>query len=73
MGRHVLDFLAWLPWALPGVLISLALLSATLGIGKSVTPIYGTLYLLILAIIIKELPLGTQISKSQRHANRQGT
>jgi iron(III) transport system permease protein len=64
MGRHVLDFLAWLPWALPGVLISLALLSATLGIGKAVTPIYGTLYLLILAIIIKELPLGTQISKA---------
>jgi iron(III) transport system permease protein len=62
-GRHILDFLAWLPWALPGVLISLALLTATLGIGKAVTPIYGTLYLLILAIIIKELPLGTQISK----------
>lgn len=63
-GRHVLDFLTWLPWALPGVLISLALLSATLGIGKAVTPIYGTLYLLVLAIIIKELPLGTQISKA---------
>lgn len=63
-GRHVLDFLAWLPWALPGVLIGLALLSATLGIGKAVTPIYGTLYLLILAIIVKETPLGTQIAKA---------
>ena len=64
MGRQVLDFLAWLPWALPGVLISLALLWATLGIGKAVTPIYGTLYLLVLAIMIKELPLGTQIAKA---------
>lgn len=63
-GRHLLDYLAWLPWALPGVLISLALLSATLGIGKAVTPIYGTLYLLILAIIVKETPLGTQIAKA---------
>jgi iron(III) transport system permease protein len=63
-GRQILDFLVWLPWALPGVLISLALLWATLGIGKSVTPIYGTLYLLVLAIMIKELPLGTQISKA---------
>jgi iron(III) transport system permease protein len=63
-GRQVLDFLVWLPWALPGVLISLALLWATLGIGKGVTPIYGTLYLLVLAIMIKELPLGTQISKA---------
>ncbi len=63
-GRHILEFLVWLPWALPGVLISLALLWATLGIGKAITPIYGTLYLLVLAIIIKELPLGTQISKA---------
>lgn len=64
MGRQVLEFLAWLPWALPGVLISLALLWATLGIGKAVTPLYGTLYLLVLAIMIKELPLGTQIAKA---------
>jgi iron(III) transport system permease protein len=64
LGRQVLDFLVWLPWALPGVLISLALLWATLGIGKGVTPIYGTIYLLVLAIMIKELPLGTQISKA---------
>jgi len=63
-GRQLLDFLVWLPWALPGVLISLALLWATLGIGKAVTPIYGTLYLLVLAIIVKELPLGTQMSKA---------
>jgi iron(III) transport system permease protein len=64
MGRQLLDFLIWLPWALPGVLISLALLWATLGIGRAVTPIYGTLYLLVLAIMIKELPLGTQICKA---------
>ena len=63
-GRQILDFLVWLPWALPGVLISLALLWATLGIGKGVTPIYGTIYVLVLAIMIKELPLGTQISKA---------
>jgi iron(III) transport system permease protein len=63
-GRQVLDFLVWLPWALPGVLISLALLWATLGIGNAITPIYGTIYLLILAIMIKELPLGAQISKA---------
>jgi iron(III) transport system permease protein len=63
-GRRILDFLVWLPWALPGVLISLALLWATLGIGKAITPIYGTLYILVLAIMIKELPLGTQISKA---------
>jgi iron(III) transport system permease protein len=62
-GRGLVDFLSWLPWALPGVLISLALLWTFLGSGKLFTPLYGTIYLLILAIIIKELPLGTQVFK----------
>jgi ABC-type Fe3+ transport system permease subunit len=53
-----------LPWALPGVLISLALLWAALGSGNIVKLIYGTVFLLILAIIIKEMPLGSQIIKA---------
>jgi iron(III) transport system permease protein len=60
-GRGVVDVLAWLPWALPGVLISLALLWAVLGSGDTAKWIYGTLSLLVVAIIIKEMPLGTQI------------
>jgi len=63
-GRNVIDILSWLPWALPGVLISLALLWAVLGSGDYVKLIYGTVALLIVAIIIKEMPLGTQIIKA---------
>lgn len=63
-GRGLLDFLTWLPWALPGVLISLALLWVFLGSGKIFIGLYGTIYLLILAIIIKELPLGSQVLKA---------
>ena len=63
-GRTVVDILSWLPWALPGVLISLALLWAVLGSGDYVKLIYGTVALLVLAIIIKEMPLGTQIIKA---------
>ena len=63
-GRGLLDFLSWLPWALPGVLISLALLWVFLGTGSIFIALYGTVYLLILAIIIKELPLGNQILKA---------
>jgi iron(III) transport system permease protein len=63
-GRAVVDVLSWLPWALPGVLISLALLWAVLGSGDYVKLIYGTVSLLVLAIIIKEMPLGTQIIKA---------
>lgn len=62
-GRGAMDFLTWLPWALPGVLLGLALLWTFLS-----TPflrgLYGTIYLLILAIIIAELPLGTQVLKA---------
>jgi iron(III) transport system permease protein len=62
-GRGTMDFLTWLPWALPGVLLGLALLWTFLS-----TPflrgLYGTIYLLILAIIIAELPLGTQVLKA---------
>jgi iron(III) transport system permease protein len=60
-GRRFIDVLSWLPWALPGVLISLALLWAVLGSGEYVKLIYGTVFVLVLAIIIKEMPLGTQI------------
>jgi iron(III) transport system permease protein len=63
-GRRLIDVLSWLPWALPGVLISLALLWAVLGSGDAVKLIYGTVFLLGLAIVIKEMPLGTQIIKA---------
>ena len=63
-GRGAIDILSWLPWALPGVLISLALLWAVLGSGEYVKLIYGTVSVLVLSIIIKEMPLGTQIVKA---------
>jgi iron(III) transport system permease protein len=63
-GRRIIDVLSWLPWALPGVLISLALLWTVLGSGEVVKLAYGTIALLVLAIIIKEMPLGTQMLKA---------
>jgi iron(III) transport system permease protein len=63
-GRGFIDILSWLPWAMPGVLISLALLWSVLGSGDSIKLLYGTVSLLVLAIIVKEMPLGTQIVKA---------
>jgi iron(III) transport system permease protein len=63
-GRGFIDVLSWLPWALPGVLISLALLWSVLGSGDYIKLLYGTVSLLVLAIIVKEMPLGTQIIKA---------
>ncbi|HEX9142625.1 MAG TPA: hypothetical protein VGA09_00035, partial [Candidatus Binatia bacterium] len=49
-GRGVIDVLSWLPWALPGVLISLALLWTVLSSGGYIKFMYGTVSLLVLAI-----------------------
>ena len=62
-GRGLLDFLAWLPWALPGVLLGLAMLWAFVGV-PGLRLLYGTIWLLILAIVIAQMPLGTQVLKA---------
>jgi iron(III) transport system permease protein len=63
-GRKLIDVLSWLPWALPGILISLALFWVVLASGGLLRMLYGTIFLLVLAIIIKEMPLGSQIIKA---------
>jgi iron(III) transport system permease protein len=63
VGRNVLDFLCWLPWALHGVLLGRALLWVFVG-NPALRVVYGTVWLLVLALIIAELPLGTQMLKA---------
>jgi len=62
-GRGLVDMMAWVPWAIPGVLMGLALLWLYLE-----TPLravlYGSMTGLVLAMIIKELPVGTQLLKA---------
>lgn len=62
-GRSVLDLLSWLPWSIPGILLGIALLWTFLGT-KIFLPLYGTLYILMFAMIIKSMPFGTQLIKS---------
>lgn len=59
-GRGVVDFLTWLPWAVPGILLAVGMLWLFLGT-KVLVPLYGTIYILILAMIIKELPMGCRV------------
>jgi len=63
-GRKIVDFLSWLPWALPGVLIGIALLWTVLGSGDLIRMLYGTILAMILGIVIREMPVGTQILKA---------
>lgn len=61
-GRAALDFLSWLPWAIPGMLLGLGLLWVFLGT-PIFRPLYGTIFVLILATVISSMTLGTQIIK----------
>jgi len=61
--RGLLDFLTWLPWSIPGILLGMALLWSLLLIHK-VLPLYGTMYALAIAMTITGLPLSVQFIKS---------
>ncbi|HLN88388.1 MAG TPA: iron ABC transporter permease [Candidatus Limnocylindrales bacterium] len=62
-GKAILDFISWLPWAIPGILMGLALLW-TVFETRILLPLYGSVYLLVIALFIKSMPLGVQIAKS---------
>ena len=62
-GRALLDFLSWLPYSIPGILLGLALIWTLLLIHNFI-PIYGTMAALVLAMAISRLPLGVQVIKS---------
>jgi iron(III) transport system permease protein len=62
-GRRVLDFISWLPFTVPGIILGLAFLWLFLGV-EILKPLYGTTALLIIAGVIAGMPLGVQIIKS---------
>ena len=62
-GRGLLDFLSWLPFAIPGILFGLGLLMVFLG-PQIFRPLYGTIWLMIFAQVVASLTLGTQIVRT---------
>ena len=63
VGKGVLDFVSWLPWAVPGILLGVGLLWTFLQT-PGLKALYGTVYLMIVAIVIKSMPLGVQMTKT---------
>jgi iron(III) transport system permease protein len=61
-GRGALDLLSWLPYTIPGILLSLALLSMMLQ--PIFRPLYGSVFSLIIAGLVSGMPLAVQILKS---------
>jgi iron(III) transport system permease protein len=62
-GRGVMAVLVWLPWAVPGILLGVAILWLLLSV-PVLNLIYGSFWALILALAIKEMPIGTHMMKT---------
>ena len=61
-GRVLLDFVTWIPWSIPGILLGMSLIWTFLLIHK-VIPFYGTMYALVAAMAISSMPLSVQVVK----------
>jgi iron(III) transport system permease protein len=61
-GRAALDLVSWLPSTLPGIILGLGLLSVFLGT-PFLRPLYGSMFLLIVATVISSMTLGVQVIK----------
>jgi iron(III) transport system permease protein len=62
-GRRIVSVLIWLPWAIPGLVLGVTLLSLVLET-PGLSLLYGTLVPLLLALLIKELPVGVQMLRT---------
>jgi iron(III) transport system permease protein len=62
-AARVLDFLTWLPALIPGLVLSLGLLQMFAG-SAVLRPFYGSIAVLILAVVIASMTVGTQIIKN---------
>lgn len=62
-ARALLDLISWLPFAVPGLLFGVGLLYVFLE-SPLLRPLYGSMFLLIVATVVSSMTLGTQIIKS---------
>jgi iron(III) transport system permease protein len=61
-GRGIIDFLSWLPASLPGIILGLALLWTFLNI-PLFRPLYGTIAVLVIALMLNSISTGVQLLK----------
>ncbi|MFN0070227.1 MAG: ABC transporter permease, partial [Chloroflexota bacterium] len=62
-GRRLLDFLTWLPSTIPGIVTSLGLLWLFLST-PIFRPLYGTVWILIIAMGISGITIGVQLIRA---------
>lgn len=60
-GRKVLDFVSWLPWGVPGLVLALGLLWAFVGGIPIFSLLSGSLWVLMIAFLIRSTPMGVRV------------
>ena len=63
VGRSILDFLSWLPFALPGVILGLGYLWLLLGV-PIFRPLYGSIFALMIVLMVSAMTSKIQILRS---------
>jgi iron(III) transport system permease protein len=58
--RKLLDFVAWLPWTMPGIVLGLGMLWAYLSV-PGLAALYGTPWLLLLGVMVTVIPVGVRV------------
>jgi iron(III) transport system permease protein len=59
-GKRLLDVLAFLPQSVPSIMIALALVYMFLTVPWRLVPIYGTVWIIIIAVMTRYLPFGSR-------------
>ena len=62
-GAQLIALFTWLPWAIPGLVLGISLLTLMLST-PGLTMLHGTIVPLIIAMIIKDMPFGVQMLRS---------
>ena len=62
-GRNWIGVMVWLPWAIPGIVLGVSLLSLILGT-PGLSALYGTITPLVIALIIQQMPIGVQLLRT---------
>lgn len=77
-GRKALDFITWLPWSVPSMVLALGILWAYVGGVRLPFTLYGTLWIMVLALAVEAMPIGVrsmnaglvQLSKELEESSR---
>jgi iron(III) transport system permease protein len=66
-GRKIVDMLSWLPWGVPGLVLGLGFIWAYVGGFLPTRFLYGTLWILIIAFLVRSMPMGCRVMTGTMH------